>query len=280
MRFKDLFTKKVPKPAWAGMFSGSDWNAYVLDFQRVAQSLGLEVQFQWDQGSFSIQGEETLFGMENVSRTWINAERANRPGVIERHLTTMRNAREAEVEDPHAALRIRIYPTDSLVPEVKEHMVLKELSPGAVQVLVADFPTVISTVTTDQIKEWGMNPDAAWEIGVDNLSKHEQCEVYRIELNKLVPMTAVEREMYGASMILDLDRFLVPMPENGAYVVIPTRDVLYWCAVPDHEHNDWLKEIRRFAQYVYQTQAGAVTPEVFIWKEGQLELMEADQSMN
>jgi len=240
---------------------------------------GLEVTVHADH---MVDSAGRIFGLGNIAAECHNAERGEREW---RRLTADHAARIVRGMDAPsafdtmsrvelmAATYLRLMPTADLAPLQVAYAT--ELVDGVSEVLNVDLPESVLTYLDDHVVASGPLADLR-RAGLANLRTVRFDERQTLAAPGGGQFEVLMGEsMFTASTLIVLEEVLERQrlavdPENGVLVAVPFRHQLAIHAIRDASVVPSLNGLVRFAQLGHDGGAGALSPEVFWWRAGEL----------
>lgn len=226
------------------------------------------------------------YGFWNLAANCHAAERERDwPGLIDNHFRELFAAQEWE-EDPETAranLHLRLIDAQQFatIPQGDDgpdfsHAL--EWAEGIVRVPVIDLPTTVLTPAAQQLRELGPMSellDLAWSRTVALIAT-EDLTRERIEHDGSWFSLVMGESVFTASMAIDLPavvRRFDPTADvsNGIVFALPFRHQIAYRVVTDQRSvMDALMLLPRFAIAGHSDSVGALSPLIFLWRDGEL----------
>ena len=216
----------------------------VEDVADASKRLGLRLtQLNPNSAVYDAGGVEMTVAFDALARQWRNTAPEQRPVVVENFLRAMNSvpnsSQNATYEQVRDKLIVRVaqsnYAQMPGIPDVQ--MPPKwDIVPGHLSVFIAvDEPEIVSTATSGNLREWGLNFEQAYDVGLENLRRRTDPRLQKA----FPPYPAIRyyqgSDAYDASRALLLGDLVQPWPAGGVVFGVPTRDHLFWSVVNGQE---------------------------------------------
>lgn len=181
-------------------------------------------------------------------------------------------------DDPAAlrdAIRVRLYPTEALEGS---HITppARPAADGLSEVVVVDTPDTVLVVDADRLDVLGLDHDALFTLGRDNLRQHEPIEAERRTSGSVELLVAEGDSFFTATWALLLDE-VTDLPPDGALVVVPSRHALLAHPVRDADAVRAVQVLLAVAHRHVVDAPGALVPDLYWYHDGQLTLLPTEE---
>jgi hypothetical protein len=224
------------------------------------------------------------YGLANLSAVCRNNEGGtqNWPEIISRFVASATASAGQPNELEHwSAAEILASTYCRVMPAADVHATMtygSVVAPGLVQVFNLDLPETVRFFTDENVARCGV--PALMEAGMQNLSSVHVDE-RRTLGNSDSKIEILWGESYFiASLILILDEVLARYghrldPEVGAFVAVPTRDLLAYHVLQDANVVHSLQRLAHLCVAEYSDGPGQLSPSVYWWRPGVIERVSA-----
>ncbi|RAY13934.1 hypothetical protein DPM19_16680 [Actinomadura craniellae] len=216
--------------------------------------------------------------MRNLRQLARMVPRDDWPALVADHVTTIVTAIEepldlSDFELAQHLLRTRIYPAEA----DNGILAARPFAPGLIEVVVVDTPTTVRTVTVDEMEDWPVSGDALFILGRANVRADGPLQVEEQDLGG-VPVAVLHGwTFYAVTHLAWLGEYLNLGP-GGALVIAPSRSLVVayplHAGTPRREAALAARELQTQARYAYEEGPGSLSPHLFWWRGGELELLE------
>jgi hypothetical protein len=220
-----------------------------------------------------LDGPQRLhIGMRNLRQLARQVPRDDWPALVADHVGTIITA----IEEPldlsdftlvRGLLRSRVYPVEARTGR----LISRPFAPGLIEAIVADTPTTVRTVVTDDATRWPVNTDQLFAVGRDGVRADGPLECDVIDDTGIRVLEG--STFYAATHLVWLESYLDPGP-YGALAVAPTRSTIAACPIRKATAQVTAERLRAFAGDAHEDGPGSLTPDLFWWREGRLTLLE------
>lgn len=219
-----------------------------------------------------------VFGLWNLAATCHEAGRRSQwPSIVDRHVEQVLTLPDPSALTDEGLLDVamlRAVAPDQIPPEHRDrfrHAV--HVADGLLQILVADFPTTVATLSDEDVDRVGRERMLA--AGRARLVA-EPVEHESVDLDDGVRLEVFGGEsVYVASKVLVLDDLLRGLHgergyPDGVLVAVPDRQTLLLHVPVDAGVMSALQTLAGSAARAWATAAGGVSPSVYWWRDGSL----------
>jgi hypothetical protein len=262
------FERRDHRPAPAG---GDD---RVLDslVVLVAESHGYDCR-PVPNDAMLLDGPQRLhIGMRNLRQLARQVPRDDWPALVADHVGTIITAIEEPLDLSDFALvrgllRSRVYPVEARTGR----LISRAFAPGLIAAIVADTPTTVRTVVTDDAATWPVTTDELFAVGRDGVRTDgpRECDVIDDTGIRVLEGST----FYAATHLVWLESYLDPGP-YGALAVAPTRSTIAACPIRRETAPISAERLRAFAADAHEDGPGSLTTDLFWWRGGTLTLLE------
>jgi hypothetical protein len=220
-----------------------------------------------------LDGRQRLhIGMRNLRQLARQVPRDDWPALVADHVGTIITA----IEEPldlrdfslvRGLLRARVYPAEART----RRLIYRPFAPGLIEAIVADTPTTVRTIVTDDVAGWPATADELFAVGREGVRADGPLECDVIDDTGIRVLEG--QTFYAATHLLWLDAYLDPGP-YGALAVAPTRSAIAACPIRKHTAVPAAQRLHAFARNAYEEGPGSLTPELFWSRGGSLTLLE------
>lgn len=220
-----------------------------------------------------LDGPQRLhIGMRNLRQLARQVPRDDWPALVADHVGTIITAIEEPLDLRDFALvrgllRSRVYPVEARTGR----LISRAFAPGLIEAIVADTPTTVRTVVTDDAVTWPVTTDELFAVGRDGVRADGPLECDVIDDTGIRVLEGAT--FYAATHLVWLESYLDPGP-YGALAVAPTRSTIAACPVRRETVSLTAERLRAFAADAHEDGPGSLTPELFWWRRGNLTLLE------
>jgi len=251
--------------------------AFLLAFQQGAARSGLTI-VKWQDDTVECRdqdGETSTLGLQNLSRTCRQRDRADWPDVIDHFLHNVSGSGENELPEDLDAVADQVLPR--IGPPLGAHdaelkIWWKKLDPERVWLnLVVDYPTRMAYVTREMAKRSGQSGDAWLERALANLRAMSSPEMVPVVNEEIGLRVIAAGDSYDAARIQILDKLLPETEQAGCFVAPIGREqvLILPVAIDALPHIHILKLIARDN---YPSAPYAISDEVFWVRRGEWHL--------
>ena len=262
------------RPDWASFFTDSQYSEFIQVLEDRLQALGYLYDIQPEVGMFRLSlnsDRDVAFGMANLAQMCNLHPREEWPQLIDEFLVNLiRTATEPvkapTFEEAKAILKLRLFPLD-LGDAVKLYTF--PLNDQFKSALALDYPDRVASISSETVQEWGVSADELFDIGMQNVwdeGRPDEQEIEIPDLGKIQVLTG--DSFFTATQALTLDRYLIPMPEQGALVAVPSRHSVLYVPLTSQKRAHMLNGLQWIAGRMYEEGPGSISPRVFWWIDG------------
>ena len=172
-----------------------------------------------------LDGPQRLhIGMRNLRQLARQVPRDDWPALVADHVGTIITAIEEPLDLSDFALvrgllRSRVYPSEARTGR----LISRPFAPGLIEAIVADTPTTVRTVVTDDAATWPVTTDELFAVGRDGVRADGPLECDVIDDTGIRVLEG--STFYAATHLVWLESYLDPGP-YGAFAVAPTRSTI------------------------------------------------------
>jgi hypothetical protein len=212
-------------------------------------------------------------GMRNLRQLARQVPRDDWPALVADHVGTIITAIE-EPLDLHdfalvrSLLRSRVYPVEARTGR----LISRPFAPGLIEAVVADTPTTVRTVVTDDARTWPVTIDELFKVARDGVRGDGPLDCDVIDDTGIRVLEG--STFYAATHLAWLESYLDPGP-HGALAIAPTRSTIAACAIRKDTAAITAERLHAFARDAYEDGPGSLSPDLFWWRDGRLTLLEA-----
>jgi hypothetical protein len=220
-----------------------------------------------------LDGPQRLhIGMRNLRQLARQVPRDDWPALVADHVGTIITA----IEEPldlgdfslvRGLLRSRIYPVEARTGR----LISRPFAPGLIEAIVADTPTTVRTIVTDDAGTWPVTADELFAVGRDGVRADGPLDCDVIDDTGIRVLEG--STFYAATHLVWLESYLDPGP-HGALTVAPTRSTIAACPIRKDSAAVTAERLHAFARDAYDDGPGSLTPDLFWWRDGTLTLLE------
>jgi hypothetical protein len=220
-----------------------------------------------------LDGPQRLhIGMRNLRQLARQVPRDDWPALVADHVGTIITAIEEPLDLNDFALvrgllRSRVYPAEARTGR----LISRPFAPGLIEAIVADTPTTVRTVVTDDAITWPVTTDELFAVARDGVRADGPLECDVIDDTGIRVLEG--STFYAATHLVWLESYLDPGP-YGALAVAPTRSTIAACAIRKDTALVTAERLRAFAVDTHEDGPGSLTPDLFWWRRGTLTLLE------
>jgi hypothetical protein len=220
-----------------------------------------------------LDGPQRLhIGMRNLRQLARQVPRDDWPALVADHVGTIITAIEEPLDLSDFALvrgllRSRVYPVEARTGR----LISRPFAPGLIEAIVADTPTTVRTVVTDDAYTWPVNTEELFAVGRDGVRADGPLECDVIDDTGIRVLEG--STFYAATHLVWLESYLDPGP-YGALAVAPTRSTIAACSIRKDTALISAERLRAFTRDTHEDGPGSLSPELFWWRRGELTLLE------
>jgi hypothetical protein len=194
------------------------------------------------------------------------------PALVADHVGTIITAIEepldlSDFQLVRGLLRSRVYPVEARTGR----LISRPFAPGLIEAIVADTPTTVRTVVTDDAATWPVTTDELFAVGRDGVRADGPLECDVIDDTGIRVLEG--STFYAATHLVWLESYLDPGP-YGALAVAPTRSTIAACSIRKDTALITAERLRAFADDTHEDGPGSLTADLFWWRGGTLTLLE------
>lgn len=219
-------------------------------------------------------------GLTNLSAMCARAAESEWAEIIESHFgaieQTLRTHELIEgtppLSDVQELLGVRLFPRAAFESE-EAHDPLKifvgrEDLEGTLTLLVYYADTWVTPVSREAANNWGLNDEAALEIGFTNMRGRHPITLKHAKPKNAPDFFMLESDtMVFSSVALQLDRLDGMLGEHGSIIAIPLRDTLLVQPIDGVPSSASIKQMASTADKLYREFEGPISPAVY-WTDG------------
>lgn len=219
------------------------------------------------------------FGLTNLAAVCHNDRRGERAWrkIIQGHVRTVVAGMDQpspfdtmSAPDILAATYLRLMPVDDVPANMSYARII---APDLAEVLNLDLPETIAYFTDDHVARLGY--DALREAGLANLGTVTTADHQTLAQDDATIEVLLGESMFTASRLLVFEQVLdrcgmTADPDLGAFVGVPNRQQLDFHVAADARAIPSLNTLAAFTAAGYRDTAGALSPNVYWWRPGDL----------
>lgn len=211
-------------------------------------------------------------GMRNLRQLARQVPRDDWPALVADHVGTIITAIE-EPLDLHdfslvrGLLRSRVYPIEARTGR----LISRPFAEGLIEAVVADTPTTVRTVVTDDAGDWPVTAEELFTVARDGVRADGPLECDIIDDTGIRVLEG--STFYAATHLTWLESYLDPGP-HGALAVAPTRSTIAACPIRKSTATITAERMHAFARDAYEDGPGSLSPDLFWWRDGRLTRIE------
>ena len=268
-------------PTWASRMSVSDHGALLRELRAVFARR--TETFTTDEDGLHVTdaaGKTEPYGLDNLSRAFVEASPAKRPKVVRSFVESMLEATRtmaarleemADFDRVRSRVKVRLHPASHVRHPGMDTIVHWIPVEGLVATLVCDFDAFNSSVSRHTLEQWPLSQDEAVALALDNVAAQNPVEVSPQIPGFDVPLFGIERGgPYTATHALMLDRVLDGARPFGFLLVIPEASAMAYHPIRDARIHGAMAVMSTLAEHAYERSANAVSRELFWWHAGRL----------
>jgi hypothetical protein len=221
-----------------------------------------------------LDGPQRLhIGMRNLRQLARQVPRDDWPALVADHVGTIITAIEepldlSDFQLVRGLLRSRVYPVEARTGR----LISRPFAPGLIEAIVADTPTTVRTVVTDDAATWPVTTNELFAVGREGVRADGPLECDVIDDTGIRVLEGPT--FYAATHLAWLDAYLDPGP-HGALAVAPTRSAIAACRIEKESAMVAAERLVGFARDAYDEGPGSLSPDLFWSRGGELSLLEA-----
>lgn len=218
-----------------------------------------------------------VLGLDNLVRKCLEAKDQAKWGkVIAEHFTNViqvweqdaaNQKRMKDFAEIKPLLFVRIYPEGWAEAAAVEKTVHRVDLEGTVTTLVVRFGDVLKAVQKDDAAPWGKTEDELFAIALKNVNAAKPKEVQK-DVGGATMVVLLGEEMYSSSHCLLLKEHPTAVGRFGAFVAVPSRQVVMAVPVNDSGALAGLKPMMRLAHEWHASDPGPVTENLYWFDDG------------
>lgn len=271
--------KKDQVPEWAHGLDNKQFHALWQSALAWFADHGVEVNADESQGTIEplsgfLQGHH--LNLTNLARSSVNLKPDQVAERVREFLQGQWDSMEETAliksqgyDRAKSKARIRLFAND---PEFTASMAGKPLNGELIAVISLDLSRSTVTVTGDQLTDWGVRIDSAFEAALD-LTLQDFKETLANDL-PLIPGRnygfEILENFFISSVILGLPSLFNPSPKFGILAAVPSRSALLCLGMQELITMKEVEDVGRMSVAIYQQAAGAVSPGLFWLYEGEV----------
>ncbi|MER5548387.1 immunity 49 family protein [Streptomyces sp. NPDC002589] len=214
--------------------------------------------------------------LTNLAYACRNKPEEHWPDLVAAHFARLQQASRGgeSAEELLRDVYARLLPVDLLTPELAEAMRYARLvADGLVFAYALDGPTSVRILTDEDVER----------AGLENLGQAAYANLMRVPVeHEEVSIAGRARlhSLYGDSPFIASKALFLsevarqttgePLPDAGALVVVPNRNLLAYHPIADGSVVDALNGLASYALGTYEDGPGALSPRVYWWHRGDL----------
>lgn len=266
---------------WAAHMSVSDHGAFLRELRAVFARRS--ETFRTDEEGLHVTdatGHTEHYGLDNLSRAFVEASPARRPKVVRSFIEAMFEAtrtmaaRMKQMEDfaqVRSRIKVRLHPATHVHQPGMDTIVHWTPTAGLVATLVCDFDAFNCSVARETLASWPVSQDEAIALALDNITAQNPVEVSPQIPGIEVPLFGIERAgPYTATYALMLDRVLDGTRPLGFLLILPEASTMAYHPIRDGRVHEAMAVMSRLAEVAHTRSANAITREIFWWHAGRL----------
>jgi hypothetical protein len=220
-----------------------------------------------------LDGPQRLhIGMRNLRQLARQVPRDDWPALVADHVGTIITAIEEPLDLSDFALvrgllRSRVYPVEARTGR----LISRPFAPGLIEAIVADTPTTVRTVVTDDAADWRVSDEELFAVGREGVRADGPLDCDVIDETGIRVLEG--STFYAATHLVWLESYFDPGP-YGALAVAPTRSTIAACPIRKDTALLTAERLRNFAADAHEDGPGSLTPDLFWWRRGTLTLLD------
>ena len=270
------------KPEWSVFFSPDEWARFVDVVRAALERTGRPYRVDAPSGVVYVGtgDSQSALGLTNLAQMCHAAsDESEWEEIVAAHFEALsqvvdpfeaggQEALEANFERARSLLKVRLYPVDYTDAD----LVAFPVSEGIIAALTYDLPQSVVTVRPEALQRWGVQREKLFELALDNVWSEGRILEQPFEPAPSVRATALIGEsFFTATHALMLDRYLIPPPDLGAIVAIPTRHTVLYSGIRDASVVASISALALAAHGMHADGPGSVSPSLYWWRpEGTL----------
>ncbi|WP_343242434.1 MULTISPECIES: immunity 49 family protein [unclassified Streptomyces] len=229
-----------------------------------------------------IEGAAVLWGdgrrspLPNLAHQCRATPEEHWPRLVEQHFTTLENGSRGgeSAQELLEGTVLRLLPDDAFPAETANSFrYTRPVAEGLLLALALDTPTSVRILTDHDVARAGL--DELWVAARNNLIRE------LVEHDEVTgPQGARLWTVYGDSHFVASKALVLPelarattgkdLPEAGALVVLPSRNLLAFHPIEDGTVVDAVNDLGAYALGAYEDGPGALSPRLYWWHEGRM----------
>ncbi|MEU6818987.1 immunity 49 family protein [Streptomyces atriruber] len=229
-----------------------------------------------------VEGDAVLWGdgrrspLPNLAHQCRATAEEHWPRLVEQHFTTLDNASRGGESAQELLDRtvLRLLPDDAFPGEMANAFrYARPVAEGLLLALALDAPTSVRILDDHDVARAGL--EQLWAAARNNLIRE------LVEHDEVTgPQGARLWTVYGDSPFVASKALVLPelarattgsdLPEEGALVVLPSRNLLAFHPIEDGTVVDAVNDLAAYALGAYEDGAGALSPRLYWWHQGRL----------
>ncbi|MEV7192462.1 Imm49 family immunity protein [Streptomyces sp. NPDC093510] len=229
-----------------------------------------------------IEGDAVLWGdghrspLLNLAHQCRTVAEEHWPRLVEEHFTRLDNASQGgeNAQELLAGVVLRLLPDDALAGELANGFrYVRPVAEGLALALALDTPTSVRMLNDHDVARAGL--ERLWAAGRENLIREP---VEHVEVTG--PQGARLQSVHGDSHFVASKALVLPelarattgreLPEAGALVVVPSRNLLAFHPIEDGTVVDAVNDLGGYALGAHEDGPGALSPRLYWWHQGRL----------
>jgi len=268
-------TTTPPQSAEFAFFPAEHWERFCETALVQARMAGLDVHFGGPGRLDSSDG--IVYSLLPLAKRLADRDIATWDEALEAHFEEMADSLNEPVGPQH--LRVRLMAAGSMPPEALDTPFWTEFAPGIWACLVVELPTLIRTVTPDDLEHLDAHADPtelwqrAWENvrEADIIERHDVSMVGKAELHAFAGSSffvASKVSDLAAVLAHHLDTDAALAAPHGILVAIPRRHTFAAHVIRDLGVVDAINAMLPFALRLASDGPGPISPNLLWWRDG------------
>lgn len=237
-------------PYWAAMLTEGQYDTFINGIESYFAGKEVEITLYKGEGYLVISDNnsgievydefkkaKSEIGLHNLVQICNQYSQDQWSNIIKGHFTKIENmySFKKEIEDKldnfdemKKYISVRIYPESYLEYGNSDTYIYRKDYTGSISALVFDYPYHVANISTKQAEKWGVSRDKLFEIGLANVFKKYNPQIYseNIDQENKIYLLSDYNSVFATSFIYKLADYQELVGKYGSIVSMPHRHII------------------------------------------------------
>jgi hypothetical protein len=267
-------------PAWASSLAPQEYEAFAAQLSAALRSRSLPADVRSGRVTAVVDGEKVSLGFDDLARKCRGIESAAWPSLIAEHLDVALQSDQADLDalgkdlvKARTLMKVQLMRDSALRKDWVEGLNYRTLGAGVKAVLVYDLPQTVTSVPANHLRGWEKFYADLFDEAADHVrAEGETLVPESIDLPdaRVILHQLIGDSFFVCSHALWLERYPDAQSERGVLLAVPSRHTVIFHAIRDASVWRALSVLPSFVHDLHARLPGAVSPNLFWIRNGQV----------